>query len=71
MWCCSISRGAFFVEHGAVFDGVDPCADCGLDADRAFSVGHDFFSGTVGDFNCGGHLGFAQFLHMVSRRWGP
>ena len=56
---------AFFVEHGAVFDGVDAGADCGLDADGAFSVGHDLLSGAVGNVDGGGHLGFAQVLDVV------
>ena len=30
----------------------------------AFGVGHDFFAGAMCDLNGGGHLRFAQFLHV-------
>src|SRR6185503_5794034 len=56
--------GALFVEHGAVFNGVDAGADGGFDSRSAFSVGHDFFAGAMSDFNGGCHLGFAQLLYM-------
>ena len=55
---------AFFVEHGAMFDGVDPSADGSLDSGGSLGVCHHFLSSTVSDLNCHRHLRLAQLLDV-------